>query len=111
MRCSRRTILEILYTVPPKQSFGSSTGQAERATVERSFATDHLHDAISLGNKRWIEKTDVSICLFHVILDEEQLRPPRSARVKPASREKAYLNRVEYYPLTPHGLMGRQKFT
>jgi hypothetical protein len=27
--------------------------------------------------------------------------------VIPASRKKAYLNRVEYYPLTPHDLMGQ----
>ena len=76
MRRSQRTILEILYAVLPKQSFGSSTGQGERASAERPFVTDHLYDAISLGNERWIKKADVSICLFHVILDEERLRSP-----------------------------------
>ena len=32
---------------------------------------------------------------------------PKSERVTPASRKKVYLNRVEYYPLTPHDLMGQ----
>jgi len=59
--------------VLPKQSFGSSTGQGERASVECPFAAGHLHDAnvVSLGNERWVQKTDISFCLFHVTLDEE----------------------------------------
>jgi hypothetical protein len=45
-------MLQFLYVVLPKQNFGSSTGQEERASVERPFAADHLHDAVSLGNER-----------------------------------------------------------
>jgi hypothetical protein len=67
---------QFLYVVLPKQSFGSSTGQGERASVERPFAAGHLHDAVSLANERRVQKTDVSFCLFHVTLDEERLRPP-----------------------------------
>jgi hypothetical protein len=47
MHCSQRTTLQFLYVVLPKQSFGWSTGQGERASVERPFAAGHLHDAVS----------------------------------------------------------------
>jgi hypothetical protein len=69
-------MLQFLYVVLPKQSFGSSTSQGDRASVERPFAAGHLHDAVSLGKERWFQKTDVSFCLFHVTLDEGRLRPP-----------------------------------
>ena len=32
---------------------------------------------------------------------------PKSARAIPVSLKKAYLNRVGYYPLTPHDLTGQ----
>jgi hypothetical protein len=45
-------MLQFLYVVLPKQSFGSSMGQGDKASVERPFATGHLHDGISLSNER-----------------------------------------------------------
>ncbi len=87
----------------PKQSFGSSTGRGEKATVERRFAAGHLHDAVSLGIEIWVQKTDVSFYLFHLTLDEERLRMSESARAMPVLR-KTYLNPVEYCPLMTHDL-------
>jgi hypothetical protein len=51
-------MLRFLYAVLPKQSFDSSTGQGDRANVERPFATGRLHDAVSLrkDSERWVEK-------------------------------------------------------
>ena len=39
---SRRTMLQFLYVVLSQQNFDSSTGQGERASVERPFAAGHL---------------------------------------------------------------------
>jgi hypothetical protein len=69
-------MLQFQYVVLPRQSFGSLTGQAERASVAHPFVAGHLHDAVSLGKERWVQKTDVSFYLFHVTLDEGRLRPP-----------------------------------
>jgi hypothetical protein len=96
-------MLQFLYVVLPKQSFGSSTGQGERASVERPFAAGRLHDAVSLGQREMDSKTDVSFCLFHVTLDEERLRPP-SEPGDTCFAQKSYLNPVECYPLMPHDL-------
>ena len=74
---------QFLYVVLPRQSFGSSTGQGERASAEHPFAAGHLHDAVSLGNERWVQKTDVAFYLLHITFDEERLRPPKSAWVIP----------------------------
>src|SRR5258708_673371 len=87
MHCSQRTTLQFLDVALPKQSFGSSTGRGERASVERPFAAGHLHDAVSIGIERWVQETDVSFYLFHVTLDEERLRTSESARAMPDLRK------------------------
>ena len=45
-------MLQSLYVVLPKQSFGSSTGQVERAIVECHFANGHLQVAVGLSNEK-----------------------------------------------------------
>jgi hypothetical protein len=45
-------MLQFLCGVLPKQSFDSSMGQGETASVARPSAVGHLHDAVSLGNER-----------------------------------------------------------
>ena len=50
-------------------------GQGERASVERPFAAGHLRELVSFGNEKWVRRTDVSLCLIHVTLDEGRLRP------------------------------------
>jgi hypothetical protein len=63
------------YVVLSEQSCDSSTGQGERANVERPVAAGHLRDTVGLSNERW-EKTvtNVSFCLFRLTPDEERLR-------------------------------------
>ena len=41
-------MLQFLDVVLPKQSFGSSTDQGERAIVERPLAAGHLHNVVGL---------------------------------------------------------------
>ena len=41
------------YVVLPKKSCGSSTGQEERASIERLFVAGHLKDTIGIGNVMW----------------------------------------------------------
>jgi hypothetical protein len=59
-------MLQFLYVVLPKQSFGSSTDQGETASVARPFAAGHLHDAVSLGigNERWLKKQTFRFVYF-----------------------------------------------
>ncbi len=66
------------YAVPLKQSFDSSMGQVERASVEPPVVVVHLEDIVGLGNKMWREITNVSSCLFHLTFGEEQLQTPVS---------------------------------
>jgi len=63
-----------LCVVLSQQSFDSSMGQAERASVEPQIAVVHLEDTVGLGNKMWREMTNVSSCLFHLPFGEGQLR-------------------------------------
>ncbi len=42
-----------LYVAPSEQSFDSSTGQAERASVEPPIAAVHLQVIVGLGNEMW----------------------------------------------------------
>ena len=95
-------MLQFLYVVLPKQSFDSSTGQGERASVGRPFADRHLHDPVSLCNGRWVEIQTFRFVYFMQLLMKSDY-DPTSARVIAVSR-KTYLNSVEYYPLMPRDL-------
>ena len=63
--CSRRTILQSHYVELSEQSFDSSTGQGERASVELPIAAGHLQVAVGLGNEmlECHEMTNVSLDL------------------------------------------------
>ena len=95
---------QFLYVALPKQSFGSSTGQAERASAERRFEVGRLHDTVSLGIERWFQETHVLIYLFRVTLDEERLRTSESVQAIPVLCKNTYLNPAEYCPLMTHDL-------
>ena len=43
------------YVVLSERSFGSSTGQGEKASVEPPIAAVHLHYIVELGNELWRE--------------------------------------------------------
>jgi len=43
-------MLRFLYVVLSEQSFDSSTGQGEKASVEHPIAFDHLKNIVGLGN-------------------------------------------------------------
>jgi hypothetical protein len=51
-------MLRFHYVVLPKRSCGSSTGQGERARVERPFVAGRLQDTISIGNVKWEKNND-----------------------------------------------------
>ena len=106
IRCSQRTTLQFLYVVPSERSLDSSTGQAERASVEHPIAIVHLQDNIDLGNKSSGRKTNVSSCLFRLMFDEEQLRPQVSTANTGFTRG-TYSNPVECHLMTPFHLTER----
>jgi len=63
------------YVVLPKRSCGSSTGQGERASVERPFVAVRLHDTIGIGNvKRGEIATNGLSCTSPLMLVEVQQR-------------------------------------
>jgi len=78
MHCSQETMQRSPCAVLSEQSFDSSMGQAERASVEPPVVVVHLEDIVGLGNKMWREITNVSSCLFHLKFGEEQLQTPVS---------------------------------
>ena len=96
-------MLQFHHVVLPKRSCGSSTGQGERASVERPFAVDHLQDTVSLGNEGQGERTNASSCLFRLTLGEECLRPQVNTSNN-CFAQVTYPNRFEYYPVMPHDL-------
>jgi hypothetical protein len=104
MYCSRKTTQQSQQShciVLSEQICDSSTGQGERAIVERPVATDHLQDTVGLSNE-WREKTttNVSFCLFRLTLDEERLRTQVSTGDTCFARD-TYPNPVGYYLLMP----------
>jgi hypothetical protein len=52
------------YVSLPKQNCGSSTGQGERASVERPFVAGHLQDTIDIGNVKWGKNKHEHFILF-----------------------------------------------
>ena len=64
-------MLRFLYVVPLKRGSDSSTDQGETATVGHPFAAGHLQNTVGLGNERGRETTNVSSCLFRLILGKE----------------------------------------
>ena len=63
MHCSQRTTLQFPYVVLSEQSFDSSTGQEEKASVERRVVAGHLQDTIGIINER-VEKNNKRFILF-----------------------------------------------
>jgi hypothetical protein len=92
------------YVVLSKQRCDSSTGQGEKASVERPFVAGYLQDTLSLGNGRREDTTNGSSCLFYLTLAEERLRPQVSTGNTYFAGD-TYPNPVEYYPLTPRDLI------
>ena len=72
MHCPRRTMLQSHYVELSERSRDLSTGQEERAIVERPDAAGHLGDTVGLNNKRG-GKTNASSCLFRLTPGEERL--------------------------------------
>jgi hypothetical protein len=69
-------MLRFHYVVLPKRSCGSSTGQGERASVERPFVAGRLQDTIGIGNVKWGKTTtNVSSCSSRLMLVEVKQRP------------------------------------
>jgi hypothetical protein len=64
-----------LCVVLSEQSYDSSTGQGERASVERPFVAGHLQDTSVSATKGGGKATNVSSCSFRLTLGEERLRP------------------------------------
>ena len=56
-------MLQFHYVVLSERSCDSSTGQGERASVERPVAAGHLQDTVGLSNERW-EKNNKRFILF-----------------------------------------------
>jgi hypothetical protein len=50
---SQKTMPQSLCIGLSKQSYDSSTGQAERATVERRIVAGHLQDTVGLSKERY----------------------------------------------------------
>jgi hypothetical protein len=57
-----------------ERSCDSSTGQGERASIERYIAAGPLRDTVSLSNERWGNETNVSSRSLLLTLGEERLR-------------------------------------
>ena len=51
MDYSQRTMLPSLHVVLSEQSYDSSTGREERASVERPVAAGHLRHAVGPSNE------------------------------------------------------------
>jgi hypothetical protein len=108
IHCSRKTMLQFLYVVPPKRSCGLSTDQEERASVEHPVAVDHLQDTVSLRLLVTTSRgktTNVLSCSSRLRFGEEQLRTQVST-VDTCFVRDTYPNLAEYYPLTPFHLEG-----
>jgi hypothetical protein len=52
MHYSQRTTLQFPYVVLSERSFDSSTGQEEKASVERRAVAGHLQDTVGIRNER-----------------------------------------------------------
>jgi hypothetical protein len=57
-------MLRFLYVVHSKRSCGSSTDQAETASVERPFPAGHLQNTVGLGNERCGEQQTFHLVCF-----------------------------------------------
>jgi hypothetical protein len=57
-------MLRFHYVVLPKRSCGSSTGQGERASVERPFVAGRLQDTIGIANIKWGKNNNERCILF-----------------------------------------------
>ena len=73
MHCPRRTMLQSHYVELSERSRDLSTGQEEKAIVERPVAAGHLGDTVGLNNERWGGKTNASSYLFRLTPGEERL--------------------------------------
>jgi len=71
-------MLQFQRVVLSEQSCDLSTGQGERASIERYIAAGHLRDTVqdtvSLSNERWVNETNVSSRSLLLTLGEERLR-------------------------------------
>ena len=63
MHYSQRTTLQFPYVVLSERSFDSSTGQEEKASVERRVAAGHLQDTVGIRNER-VGKNNKRFILF-----------------------------------------------
>ena len=85
------------YVVLPKRSCGSSTGQGERASVERLFVVGRLQNAVEIGNVKWEKKTNVSSCSSRLMLVKAN-NALKSATVIPVVYDDTYPNSVGCHP-------------
>ena len=67
-------MLQFHCAVLSGQSCDSSTGQEERASVERRIAAGHLKDTVGLTKRKREKTTNVSSCSSRLTFGEEQLR-------------------------------------